>query len=317
MSTRITTANRVTWIGFWSNLLLTSFKLIAGVIGHSGAMIADSIHSLSDLATDIVVLVSFKVVGKPIDRSHDYGHGKYETLATAIIGGSLVIVGAGIFWVGGSKVFWHYFKGVSIPPPGRIALLAAAVSILVKEALFRYTSHIGKRINSQAVIANAWHHRSDALSSIGALLGIGGAIVLGPKWTILDPIAAIVVSIFIIKVGLGISTGSVKELCEESLSEELEAEILEIATAVQSASDAHNLRTRRIANDIAIDLHIRVDPEMHVVDAHVIACDIENRLRVRFGKTTFISIHVEPFSMKTLKREAATENAPAEATRHS
>jgi cation diffusion facilitator family transporter len=294
MSDRTSSANRVTWIGFFVNLLLTALKLAAGIVGHSGAMIADAVHSLSDFATDIVVLASFRMVDKPADKHHDYGHGKYETLATAFIGGALLLVGAGIFWSGAMKI-WGSIKGEPMEGPGSIALAAAIVSIAVKECLYRYTAKVGKRINSQAVIANAWHHRSDAFSSVGTMLGIGGAIVLGEKWLILDPLAAIIVSVFIVKVALEISSGSVKELIEESLDETVEAEIIEIASSISGVANPHNLRTRRIGKDIAVDLHVRVAGDMHVVEAHAMASMIEERIRERFGRSAFISIHVEPF----------------------
>jgi len=295
MDTRTTSANHVTWVGFFVNLVLTAFKLVAGIVGHSGAMVADAAHSLSDFATDVVVLASFRVVDKPADRNHDYGHGKYETLATTIIGGALIVVGGGIFWSGAVKI-WSSVQGAHLPTPGRIALVAAIVSIIVKEWLYRYTANIGKRINSQAVIANAWHHRSDAFSSIGTMLGIGGAILLGDKWHLLDPLAAVVVSFFIVKVALQISIRSIKELTEESLDEAIKAEIMQIASGLPSVTNPHNLRTRRIGNDIAIDLHICVEPEMHVSEAHTIISKIEEGLRERFGQSTFVSIHVEPRS---------------------
>lgn len=293
MNDRASAANRVTWVGFGLNLVLTAFKLFAGVVGHSGAMVADAMHSLSDFATDIVVLVGFRFVSKPADRGHDYGHGKYETLATAVIGGALLLAGASILWGGACKV-WHSIKGGHLEAPGGIALVAALVSIVTKEWLYRYTVATGKRINSQAVIANAWHHRSDAFSSIGTMLGIGGALVLGEKWHILDPLAAVVVSVFIIKVAIDISSGSIKELMEESLSDEVEGEILRIVAAFQGVTHPHNLRTRRIGMDIAVDLHIRVDGDMRVEDAHEITSGIEREIRGRFGPSTFISIHIEP-----------------------
>jgi len=293
MSERASSANRVTWVGLVVNLLLTIFKLAAGVIGHSGAMIADAVHSLSDFATDIVVLISFRVVGKPADKSHDYGHGKYETLATAIIGGSLLIVGVRIFYGGAVKI-WNCINGEHLEAPMGIALVAAIISIIVKEWLYRYTMNVGKRIDSPAVIANAWEHRSDVLSSIGTMLGIGGAIALGEKWHILDPLAAVIVSLFIIKVAIDISSGSIKELTEESLDDVIEGEIAQIVYNIHSVTHLHNLRTRRIGNEIAIDFHIRVAPDMQVVDAHAIMSKIEAAIRDRFGQSTFISIHVEP-----------------------
>jgi len=306
MSERASSANRVTWVGFVVNLLLTVFKLAAGVIGHSGAMIADAVHSLSDFATDIVVLASFRVVGKPADKSYDYGHGKYETLATAIIGGALLIVGAAIFWGGAVKI-WNSIKGEHMEAPGGIALVAAIISIAVKEWLYRYTVNVGNRINSQAVIANAWHHRSDAFSSIGTMLGIGGAIALGEKWHILDPLAAVIVSLFIIKVAIDISSGSIKELTEESLDDVIEGDITQIVYNIHGVTHLHNLRTRRIGSEIAVDLHIRVAPDMQVVDAHAITSKIEADIRNRFGQSTFVSIHVEPQSATGDRTDQAKE----------
>ena len=293
MSERVTAANRVTWVGFCLNLVLTAFKLLAGIVGSSGAMVADAMHSLSDFATDIVVLVGFRFVGKPADKGHDYGHGKYETLATALIGGALLLVGASIFWGGAVKI-WRSFNGQHLGAPGYIAFVAAIVSIVAKEWLYRYTVITGRRINSQAVIANAWHHRSDAFSSIGTALGIGGAIVLGDRWHILDPLAAVIVSVFIVKVAIDISSGSIRELVEESLADDVENEILRMASAFQGVTHPHNLRTRRIGADIAVDLHIRVAGDMRVDDAHAIASRIEAEIRRRFGPSTFVSIHIEP-----------------------
>lgn len=291
---RTASANRVTWVGFFVNLALTAAKLAAGIVGHSGAMIADAVHSLSDFATDIVVLASFRVVGKPADKGHDYGHGKYETLATAIIGVALLLVGAGIFWGGAAKIWNAVVKGQGMAAPGYIALAAAVVSIVAKEWLYRYTVIVGKRIDSQAVIANAWHHRSDAFSSIGTMLGIGGAILLGEKWHVLDPLAAVVVSFFIIKVAIEISSGSVRELLEESLDDASEAEIIGIAAGIPGVVDPHKLRTRRIGHDVAVDLHVRVAPDLRVAAAHALATEVEERIQARFGPTTIVSVHVEP-----------------------
>lgn len=293
MNERSASASRVTWIGFFSNLVLTVLKLTAGILGQSGAMVADAIHSLSDFATDIVVIISFRIVGKPADKDHDYGHGKYESLATAIIGSALLLVGAEICRSGAIKI-WSVIKGAELESPGFIALLAAVFSIAIKEWLFRLTRRVGRSIDSQAVLANAWHHRSDAFSSIGTMLGIGGAILLGSKWRILDPIAAVVVSLFIIKVALSILSGSVKELADESLGDEAKTEIMAMASSIEGVSHPHNLRTRRIGNDIAADLHIRVAADMSVADAHTIASAIEKKICDRFGQKSFVSIHVEP-----------------------
>ncbi|MDX9941948.1 MAG: cation diffusion facilitator family transporter [Bacteroidales bacterium] len=286
-------ANRITWIGFFSNLALTAFKLVAGVLGHSGAMIADAIHSVSDFATDLVVVGSLKVASRPRDGNHKYGHGKVETLATALVGMVLAVVGLGILFNGGKNVYVH-FRIQPLESPGMIALLAAIVSILIKEVLYRYTILVGKRINSQVVIANAWHHRSDAYSSVGTVLGISGAIFLGPRWVILDPIAAMVVSFFILRVAFNISRESLAELIETSLPGQQEQEILELAAGIRGVFNPHDLKTRKIGSDIAIDLHINVKRELNVEEAHDITDELEECLRQKYGPDTHISVHAEP-----------------------
>lgn len=286
-------------MGFTWNLALTAFKLIAGIMGRSGAMIADAVHSISDFATDVIVLTGLRFAGRPVDKSHDYGHGKFETLATSAIGAALVLVAAGILRGAGVKVL-ECVRGGQPEAPGSIALVAAVLSIITKEWLYRYTVRAGRKMRSGALIANAWHHRSDALSSIGTMFGIGGAILLGGKWRILDPIAAVIVCFFIAKVGIEILTGSLKELIESSLDDSVEAEILKLALSVPGANDPHSLRTRRIGREIAVDLHIRVDGEMHVSDAHEIASAIETRIRDRFGRSSFVMIHVEPLLGDTI-----------------
>ncbi|MGD8212784.1 MAG: cation diffusion facilitator family transporter [Desulfobacterales bacterium] len=290
---RAAKANHVTWVGFFVNLILVVFKLVAGILGNSAAMIADAIHSLSDFATDVVVLASIRVVSKPADPSHDYGHGKFETLAAAAIALTLLLVGGGLLWTGGKKI-WLAVDGAPLEAPGIVAFVAAGVSVACKEWLYRYTADVGRKISSQAVIANAWHHRSDAFSSIGTMLGIGGAVFLGRKWYVLDPIAAVIVSFFIIKVAISILSGSIKELSEESLDEAIEDEILMLSSKIGGISGTHNLKTRRIGNHIAIDLHINVDGSLSVIDAHTLASQLEASLRDRFGEQTFVSIHVEP-----------------------
>ena len=284
---------KVTIIGSIANFVLLVFKFVAGVLGKSSAMIADAVHSLSDFVTDIIVLVFVKVSAKPQDAGHDYGHGKYETLATAIIGLVLLMVGTGIFWSGLSKIL-AVSRGEEIGSPDLIALIAAVVSIVVKEILYRYSVIVGRRVQSQAVVANAWHHRSDAFSSIGTALGIAGAIFLGKDWHILDPIAAVVVSVFIVKVSIQLLIPCMNDLLEKSLPEKVEKEIITIIKEDPLVADPHNLKTRRIGNDCAIEVHIRVYPDMTVREAHVVATGIENRLRAKFGARTHVAVHVEP-----------------------
>ena len=284
---------RVTWIGSLVNFLLMAFKFVAGIVGHSSALVADAVHSLSDFATDIVVIVFVRISGKPEDEDHRYGHGKYETLATAIIGLALFAVGIGLL-VGGATKVADVINGAILPAPSMIALIAAAVSIVSKEILYRYTVRVGKNLNSQAVVANAWHHRSDAFSSIGTLVGVGGAIFLGEKWRVLDPIAAIVVSTFIIKVAFDLIKPCIDELLERSLPAETEKQILDIITSFPEVSSPHHLRTRRIGNHIAIEVHIRMDGQISLEDAHTVATEVERCLKEEFGPDTHIGIHMEP-----------------------
>ena len=292
-ATREKSIYKVTWIGSVVNFLLLVFKFIAGILGHSSALVADAVHSLSDFITDIIVIVFVKMSGKPEDSDHRYGHGKYETLATALIGLALFAVGVGLLVSGATKVS-DVIKGATLPAPSMVALVAAAVSILSKEILYRYTVRVGKNLNSKAVIANAWHHRSDAFSSIGTLVGIGGAIFLGERWRILDPIAAIVVSAFIIKVSIDLIKPAVEELLERSLPDETEKQILDIIESFPEVSSPHHLRTRRIGNHIAIEVHLRMDGQTTLENAHTVASMVEKRLKEVFGPETHVGIHMEP-----------------------
>ncbi len=284
---------RVTAVGLAVNVVLAVGKLAAGLAGRSGAMIADAVHSVSDFATDIVVLVCVRLSSRPRDEDHDYGHGKYETLASVLIGLALAAVAIGIF-ANSVGLIKRVVEGEQIPRPGLVAVIAAGVSIIVKEALYRYTVVEGRRLNSPAVVANAWHHRSDALSSVATLVGIGGARFLGGSWRILDPIAAIMVSALIVKVAYDLVVSGVNELVEHSLPASTEREILDIVTSDGNVSDPHNLKTRRIGQNIAVEVHIRLPHDMTVGQSHSITVGIERRLRERFGDGTQTIIHVEP-----------------------
>lgn len=284
---------KVTWIGFFVNILLSIGKLIAGIVGRSGAMIADGVHSVSDFATDLVVLIFVKVSAMPKDENHDYGHGKFETLATIIIGLALFAVGIGIMTKNIRLVF-NVANGQPIEQPGAIALVAAAVSILAKEMLYQYTQRVGKKVDSQALVANAWHHRSDALSSVGTFIGIGGAYLLGQKWCVLDPIAAIVVAILIFKVSFELVKPGIDEMLELSLPKEQEDEIENIVLSNKHFSDIHNMKTRRIGSGIAIELHVRVPGNMTVNESHQATVDVEQKIREKYGQHTQVILHVEP-----------------------
>ena len=258
-------------------------------------MIADAVHSLSDFATDLVVLVLVHISAKPQDASHDYGHGKYETMASFIVGLALVAAATGIILTGVMKLV-DWYHGVQLQAPGRLALWAALISLLVKEVLYRYTVARGKHLNSQAVIANAWHHRSDALSSIGAAIGIGGAILLGDRWTVLDPIASVVVGLMLVKVAVSLLRSSVGELTESSLPADVEREIENIIRSFPDVSEPHNLRTRRIGNRIAIEVHVRMDGNLPLSLVHDRASSIERAIRDRFGSDTHVTVHMEPLT---------------------
>ena len=284
---------KVTIVGSIVNFLLLVFKFFAGIAGHSAAMLADAVHSLSDFITDIVVIVFVRIAGKPEDKGHDYGHGKYETLATAIIGLLLLCVGFGIFWNAASSIY-TFLQGGQLESPGVVALVAALVSIVSKEILYQYTVIQGKKLNSQAVVANAWHHRSDALSSIGTAIGIGGAILLGDHWRVLDPIAALGVSFFFLKVSVQLLVSCVDELLEKSLPDDVEKEIEQTVLSFPGVSQPHHLRTRRIGSYYAIEIHVRMDGKITLEEAHGTATAIENKLKEMFGKGTHVGIHVEP-----------------------
>lgn len=284
---------KVTLAGSAGNAILVVLKFVAGVISHSSAMIADAIHSLSDFITDIIVLIFVGISARPQDRSHDYGHGKFETLASMFISLALLAAAIGII-VSGALKFTSWLNGEDLSAPGSLALWVAIMSIIIKELMFQYTARKGKELSSPALTANAWHHRSDALSSIASAIGIGGAVIIGGRWTVLDPLASIVVGAMLVKVALKIMKPSLGELTDESLSEETEEEIMETISSFKDVSEPHNLRTRRIGNRIAIEAHIRMDGNMSLLQAHEITSEIEKKLKDRFGAQTIVTLHMEP-----------------------
>ena len=284
---------KVTLVGSIGNALLVVFKFIAGILGHSSAMIADAVHSLSDFITDIVVIIFVGISAKPQDESHDYGHGKFETLASFFVALALLGAAGGIIVSGVGKLI-DWWNGIALEAPGMLALWAALLSIAVKEVLYQYTAIKGRKLQSQVMIANAWHHRSDALSSIGAAIGIGGAILLGDQWTVLDPLASVVVGLMLVKVAYDLLKINIGELTECSLPAEMEQEIIQIIESEPGVSEPHHLRTRRIGNRIAIDTHIRLDGNMSLCEAHHKTTAIEHRLKERFGEQTHVTIHMEP-----------------------
>lgn len=285
---------RVTLLGSVVNLLLLVFKFVAGVLGHSAAMIADAVHSLSDFVTDIIVIVFVKISSKPEDADHAYGHGKYETLASCIIGLALIVVGVMMGYNATVKIVDVVRNGTELASPGIIALAAAVLSIVLKEWMFRITRKVAREVDSPAVEANAWHHRSDALSSVGTAIGIGGAVLLGSKWAVLDPIAALVVSVFIVVQAAKILSDAIGQLMEKSLPRDVEQRICEIVYEEEGTSDIHHLRTRKIGSQISIELHVRMNGSLTLREVHGKSIAIEKRLRAAFGDSTYINLHVEP-----------------------
>jgi len=290
---RVKEIAKVTLKGSIVNLLLVCVKVAAGIAGHSAAMVSDAVHSLSDLLTDFVVLAFVRVSGRPKDASHDYGHGKFETMASLLIGIFLAAAAIGIV-VSGAVKLSSWLQGEDIPAPGRMALWAALLSIAAKELLFRYTDAKGRKLDSPALRANAWHHRSDALSSIGAAIGIGGALLLGDRWTVLDPLASIVIGAMLVKVAWDLLGPSFGELTDSSLPAETEQEIIGMIRDIPGIFEPHNLRTRRIGRLIAAEVHIRLDGSQSLSEAHEKASEVERRFKERFGRESHIIVHMEP-----------------------
>jgi cation diffusion facilitator family transporter len=285
---------KVTLVGSAGNAALLTFKFIAGVMGNSSAMIADAVHSLSDFITDIVVVVFVGISAKPQDTSHDYGHGKFETIASFLIGLALVAAATGIVVTGALKL-WAWWGGAELESPGWIALWAAVLSVVIKELLYQYTARRGRKLDSQVMIANAWHHRSDALSSVGAAVGIGLALWLGQHWAVFDPLASVVVGLMLMRVAYKLLKTSIGELTESSLPAETEQEIEQIILSFGDVRQPHNLRTRRIGNRIAIEAHVRMDGRLPLETVHERATTIERKLKERFGNNTHVTLHMEPF----------------------
>lgn len=293
LQTRQKQINRVTIVCLIGNILLTIFKFIAGFVGLSAAMVADAVHSLSDLLTDAIVLVGVHLGVKPADQDHPYGHGRFETFAAMIISIALILVAVFIF-INGLKSIISVIQGNIIQKPGIIALIMAAVSIIAKELMYQYTVYVGKKVKSMAVISNAWHHRSDAFSSIATLIGIGGAVLLGNKWVILDPIAALLVSVFIVIIGIKIAKTAYDEMMDKALPEEDIEKIKDICLKTKGVKNPHDIKTRKIGFRLSINLHIDIDKDTSFIEVHNMTSEIEKNLKNSFDEEIYINIHPEP-----------------------
>lgn len=284
----------VTWVGFWVNAVLMVLKVAIGFYGDSDALVADGIHSLSDFATDLIVLIFVGIAYKGADSGHPYGHGKFETFAALAIGVILFGVAVGI-GISGTKAVVAAIGGVNPPRPDLWTVVVALLSILAKEWLFHYTIKAGRKVDSASLTANAWHHRSDAVSSVATLAGVSAAYFLGDKWCILDPVASMLIAVFIAVSAVGICRPAVNELLEKSLSPARLAEVEQTISSVPGLRRFHRLRTRRNGHSVIIDAHIKVRPDISVRDGHDIATAVEKALRGRLGNDIITNIHVEPF----------------------
>ena len=291
----MTPERRITHLSIWINVVLTGLKLAAGVFGRSQALVADAVHSLSDFTTDVAVLIGLRFTSKPKDSDHAYGHGKYETIVAAVIGLALAYVGVQIAGTAIRRIF-HAMHGDPLIHPSAFAFWAAVLSIAVKEWLYRATMKVARATGSASLVANAWHHRSDAYSSIATAAGVGAAAFLGDDWLILDPIAALFVSLFLLKIAWRIVREQLGELTDQSLAPEVCAEILELARGIPGIQQPHNLRTRMVGRFPVIDLHVRLRADLPLREAHEIATALEHALRDRFGKETIANLHLEPYS---------------------
>ncbi|MGQ9629701.1 MAG: cation-efflux pump [bacterium] len=285
------------WIGIWGNVVLTLFKAIGGILGHSTAMISDAAHSASDLVATATVLLSLRIARKPSDATHPYGHGKVESIAAAAVGVILTGVGLAIIWSAVKSVV-AILSGDLGEAPRVIALVAAFVSIVTKEAMFRYTYRVGKRINSPAVVASAWDHRSDAYSSIGTLAGIGGALLgdaVGyPVLHILDPIAGAIVAVFIIKIAVDVMRDAINGLMDASVSPEILGRIRDVAIGVDGVQDVHDLKARQIGSEIRVDMDLEVKPDATVVEGHNLVEDVRSAIWRNIEHVGTVKVHVDP-----------------------
>ena len=284
---------RCTLVGMSSDVCLSAIKIAAGAIGHSSAILADGIHSISDTMTDALVYAMVRLSGKGADERYRYGRGKFETLAAFLISIILVLVALGLMSEG-IKDVWTAIQGETLERPHNVALVVGIIAVIAKESLYHYTRLKGRKTGSSALKAYAWHHRADALSTAATLLGVAGAMFLGERWRVSDPIAAIAVSVLILVLAYRLGRPAVEELLEVSLPDEEKKTISTIVTDTPGVEAFHNLRTRRNGNMRVIDIHIKVDGELSVARSHEITQEIERRLTEALGEV-MTNIHVEPY----------------------
>ncbi len=284
---------RCTLVGMTFDIGLSALKIASGILGRSSAILADGIHSISDTVTDALVYAMVRLSGKGIDERYRYGRGKYETLAAFLISIILVVVALGLM-VEGVQDVWSSFHGETLERPRNIALIVGIIAVVVKESLYHYTRLKGRKTGSSALKAYAWHHRADALSTAATLLGVAGAMFLGERWRMLDPLAAIAVSVLILVLAYRLGRPAIEELLEVALPQDEQDKIAAIVTATPGVKAFHNLRTRRNGNLRVVDIHVKVDGELSVVQSHDITRSIERQLIEALGEV-MTNIHVEPY----------------------
>jgi len=281
--------NKVAAVGVFGNILLTAVKLVAGIVGNSGAMVSDAIHSLSDVFATVVAWIGTRISGKKADKSHPYGHERFEVVASLILGIILLATAVSIGMAGIRKIAGGNYG--ELPIPGAVALGAAIVSIAAKEAMFWYTRYYAKKIDSQAFMADAWHHRSDALSSVGSLIGIGGAMLGYP---VMDPLASVIICLFILKVAYDILMQALQNMLDTSCPEEYEERLRGYILTFPGVGRLDLLRTRMFGNKVFIDAEIAVDGDLPLREAHEIAEQVHDGVEKTFENVKHIMIHVNP-----------------------
>ncbi len=287
-STAADTGKKVTLVGILVNTFLILLKLFAGIFGSSQALIADGVHSISDLFTDIVVLIGIKISQKPPDKTHHFGHARLETLGSFIVG--MALIGTALYL--GIEASLTIYRQTEYHPTG-LALFGAGVSIVLKEILYHYTIRAGRRIKSQLIVANAWHHRSDSLSSVAVFIGVAGTQI-NPSWHVLDAFAALLVSFFIVKVGLDILKDALREFTDTAPDPEIIGKIKQCALSVNGVIDTHDLRVRTSGGLYQMEIHIVVNGKLTVSEGHKIAKTVESCLIEDVGNFDRIIIHVDP-----------------------
>lgn len=298
---RVSRATRVTWLSVVVNVVLTVSKFVVGILGHSAAMVADAVHSASDFATDFAVMVGMRLAGRPEDEDHPYGHGKFETLTAILVGIALCGVGLMISFHAGESIFAAVVWGRYPQRPELIALWAGLISIVAKEILYQVTVRVARETANDALLANAWHHRSDAFSSVATSAGAGAAALFGGPWVLLDPVAAIFVGLVLLKIAWDIVRDSLDKLMEHGMGLEENERILSLIHSVPGLFEPHHLRSRRVGAVAVIEIHFRVDPEMTVRESHELASHAEHLLKDAFGKDAIVTIHVEPLKGESFR----------------